>query len=286
MECYAVKPDRELLFATAPENIVKKVFDEGEDTLLFAGFSGGKMVSYAVFSHPLKTAREVWLSYIYTAESYREQGMATELLSSSEEYLKKKSVTDILLKSIMRSHEAEEFLHFFVKRGFFPLSVSGRCLIYQYRDMLDPGVFELLEKKKEKLPPISHFKDINKKLLSLVPVKIRREDEELSCFLIAKDRIYGVAAACPIEDFSANTEGETAVCINEIWLDEDARKKGLFLPLFHAVCEEACRTMSEDMRIQLFLKDDAAYHGLLQMFNPPEQEYLVQEYIKPLNKRN
>ena len=32
--------------------------------------------------------------------------------------------------------------------------------------------------------------------------------------------------------------------------------------------------------IQLFLKDESAYYGLMQMFNPPEQEWMVQEYMK------
>jgi len=37
-----------------------------------------------------------------------------------------------------------------------------------------------------------------------------------------------------------------------------------------------------DLRILLCVKDEGAYRGLSQVFNPPEQEYLVQEYMRLL----
>ncbi|MCR4656724.1 MAG: GNAT family N-acetyltransferase [Lachnospiraceae bacterium] len=312
MNCYALKPERELLSATAPESIVRMVFDGREDILFLAGFEDissengdeTKMVSYAVFSHPRGIGRGVWLSYLYTAERYREEGMATKLLSFSEEYLKKKSVTDIMARILTEPEAAGEYHHFFTERGFLPLCLTGRLLVYQYKDMLDPGVFDFLEKKKAQLPPVLHLGDFNRKLLGMIPVELSEEDETFSCFLMAEGRLCGAAVACRAAK-RTETEREDAdmsgileydgyeelppaetVCIKEIWLDEGARKKGMFLPLFHAVCEEAKTVLSEEMRVQLFIKDEAAYHGLLQMFNPPEQEYLVQEYMKSLVERD
>ena len=61
----------------------------------------------------------------------------------------------------------------------------------------------------------------------------------------------------------------------------------MFLPLLHAVAEEAKKQLSyEEMQLCIYLKDDSAYHGLSQMFNPPEKEYLVQEYVKCLFERS
>ncbi|MBR3539116.1 MAG: GNAT family N-acetyltransferase [Eubacterium sp.] len=278
MNCYEFLPDEELLYATAPSHIADRVMDEKQDTLLLGGFEEGNLISYAVFSHPLKTGREVWLDYLYTAESCRENGVATELLTFAEEYLGKMNITDILVRVLTEPETAKEYHHFFTTRKYIPLSLTGRCMLYKYKDMLDPGAFQLLEKKKALLPPVIRYGDVDKKLLSRLPIRIEEEDKELSFFLVLKGELYGMASASLLD---SNT-----VCIKEIWLNDDARKKGLFLPMLHAVTEEAKNLLSEDMWLCLYLKDEAAYHGLGQMFNPPEQEYLVQEYVKCLFKRS
>ncbi len=279
MICYELLPDEELLSATAPDYIVKKLLDEKQDTLFLGGFEEDKMVAYAVFSHPLNTGREVWLDYLYTAEKHRERGVATELLKLAEETLKKKQIADILVKILTLPETAEEYLHFFKTRGYIPLSLTGRCMQFKYDDMLDPGAFQLLERKRALLPPVLHYDEIDKKLILRLPIRIDEEDKALSCFLMKEDRMYGAASACILED--------DMVCIKEIWLDERARKTGMFLPLLHAVAEEARKKLSrEKMQLCIYLKDDSAYHGLSQMFNPPEKEYLVQEYVKCLFERS
>ena len=279
MICYELLPDEELLNETAPSYVAEKLMDEKQDTMFLGGFEDDKMVAYAVFSHPYNTGREVWLDYLYTAESYREKGTATEMLSLAEDVLKKKNIADILVKVLTVPDTAEEYLHFFKTRGFIPLSLTGRCMLYQYNDMLDPGAFQLLERKKALLPPILHLGDIDKKLVLRLPIRITEEDAELSCFLMDKGSLYGAASACILE--------ENTVCIKEIWLEDKARKMGMFLPLLHAVAEEAKKQLSyEEMQLCIYLKDDSAYHGLSQMFNPPEKEYLVQEYVKCLFERS
>ncbi|MCR5790391.1 MAG: GNAT family N-acetyltransferase [Lachnospiraceae bacterium] len=280
MNCYVVQPDEELLAATAPESIVADVMDEKADILCLAGVEEGKLVTYAVFSHSAESGNGVWLTYLFTAEAYREQGFATELLAYAEEYLRKKKASDILVRILTEPDPASEYIHFFTKRGYMPLTLTGRCLVYEYRDMLDPGVFQILNEKKAHLPKIRHFADMDRKLVGMLPVTVSGEDQELSCFLTQKDEICGAAIACSYEN------GDVPVlCIKEIWLNDDARKKGFFLPLLYAATEEAKKRLSETMMVQLFIKDDAALHGLFQMFNPPEQELLVQEYMKSLRTK-
>ncbi len=79
---------------------------------------------------------------------------------------------------------------------------------------------------------------------------------------------------------------ERTVCIKEIWLSKEAGKKGFFLPMLHSVAEEAAKQLSEDICLKIILNDEGAYKGLDQMFNPPEREYLIQEYMKSLITRD
>ena len=70
--------------------------------------------------------------------------------------------------------------------------------------------------------------------------------------------------------------------VSEIVLNNEAKKKGLFMPLFYSVVKAAEKDKRGDLRILLCVKDEGAYRGLSQVFNPPEQEYLVQEYMRLL----
>ncbi len=282
MNCYILKPEEwmeTVIEATAPSYIADKVRSDGGRILTVAGFEEDRLISYALFSQPENGAPEVWLDFFYTKEDQREEGRATELLKFAEEYLKKKRIADILIRMVAEPEEAGEFADFFINRGYLPLSTTGRLMVYEYKDMLAPGVFQFLSERKKSLPkPVSYEEIKGIQGWHSVPVDIEPEDEEFSCFFVEKNAVIGAAAA-----FRSD---ERTVCIKEIWLSEEAGKKGYFLPMLHSVAEEATKQLSEDISLKIILNDEGALKGLDQMFNPPEREYLIQEYMKSLITRD
>ena len=268
-----------IIDATAPSHIADKVRDEGDRILTVVGFEEDRLISYALFSQPENGAPEVWLDFFYTKEDRREEGFATELLKFAEDYLKKQKIADIVIRMAAGPEEAGEFADFFINRGYLPLSLTGRLMVYEYKDMLAPGVFQFLSERKKSLPKPVSFEEIKKvQGWRSIPIDIEPEDEEFSRFFVDKNSVIGAAAA-----FRSD---ERTVCIKEIWLSEEAGKKGFFLPMLHSVAEEATKQLSEDICLKVILNDEGAYRGLGQMFNPPEREYLIQEYMKSLITRS
>ena len=276
MKCFATGPEIGIVKRTAPERILKGLLDESRHSLMFTGFEASKLMCYALFSESKENPDEVWLDYIYTSPDHREEGCATELLSFARDYLKELGASSIICRLIVSYANAGDFSSFFQNRDFIPLTLTGRLLVYDFNDMLDPGVFQLLEKKRTMLPPIISYDKASKlTLFKTIPISIMEGEKQLSCFFAGKGGIYGAAAAY-------NADSRTLV-IREIYLEKDAEKKGLFLPMLAAVVEEAKKSLDEEnMRIQIFLHNETEYRGLMQIFNPPEEEYLVMEFMNVL----
>ncbi len=276
MKCFAMQPDYDLLKRTAPKRILEDVKDDNKKTLILAGFEDMKMVCYAVFSQLDTSPREIWLEYIFTSALHREEGYASGLLSYASDYFKELGASCIICRMLANPINAGEFAEFFENRGYIPLTLTGRLLVYDYEDMLAPGVFQLLEKKKAALPPVLSYEKVKKMtLFKTIPIDILDGEEELSCFFADKSGVYGAAASY--------TPDDDTVVIREIYLEPEAEKKGLFLPILASVVEEAVKVLGEEnMKLHIFLKNDTEYRGLMQVFNPPEEEYLVLEFIQNL----
>ncbi len=261
--------------AKLPESVFPVQRNDRARRIVIAGFEEEKLISYAMFSEDVYDKRNVWLDYFHTLRSHREQGKAGELLSYSAEFFRDLGIQCILCRIVTEMESAEEYHEYFTGRGYIPLTLTGRLLAYQLRDMVAPGVFQLLEKKREKLPSMISWQEARKlEGFNAFPAAVDANEQELSRYLVLNGKPAGCALCSMTE--------EGTLFVSEIVLNEEAKKKGLFMPLLYSVVKEAELRVRGDLSILLCVKDEGAYRGLSQMFNPPEQEYLVQEYMLPL----
>ncbi|MBR4515184.1 MAG: GNAT family N-acetyltransferase [Lachnospiraceae bacterium] len=266
--------DHDLLSLTAPEDVLEEILEGGSEHIMIGGFDDGALICYALFSHTIGETKDVWLNYIFTAEHFRETGKATELLSYSADFLRKLGVVNILVRIVALPEQALDVYHFFGKRRYIPLELTGRLLIYRVRDMMDAGVLQMLDERVTKLPPMVGYEEARKIIgFADLPFNIKPFEREFSRFLISDGKV----AACAICSLD-----EEILTVSDLYLDEKAKKQGFFVLILYSVITGAKEIVGDKLILKLCLNDDGAFNGLLQMFNPPDEEYLVQEYMNCL----
>ncbi len=278
-----ILPESSLLETTAPPYVGALVRQEGMESCILAAIGNGALLGYALFSHPAGSSKDVWLEYLYTREDIRETGVATGLLDYGSEYMKKKGVANILCRMYLKFGEAKDAVQFFLHRDFIPLSLNGRLLAYRYRDMTDSGFFDIIGRNRKKLPPSVSAAEAGKKSLNALLAKQREtgfsfenKDLEAGCSRFMKDGEEIEAAMI------AKVIGDKTLYAESPYMTPKARKKNLFPILFSDVVAEAKKSFEDDFLILVSLNDDSAYYGMMQLFNPPEREYLEQVYMRCL----
>ena len=274
-----IRPDRKILEATAGQDVCNVVFGGGYEICMIAGMENEEIVCYAVFSLIPDSGEEAYLEYLYTVPGRREQGKCTALLEYSEGYLAEKGIQIITSRVDLAPEFALEYNSFITQRGFMPLNLGGRILVYRLDDMLGAETIQTVLESKNVLPPVSRLSQVDKKIMNVFLSEKKHTgfyffrdecDEHYSRFFVEGGKIHGALIA-------SRTDNDM-LYISAIYLDETARKKNMFLPLLCSCIEQVLD--EKDINIIICLDDDVIYKGMLKIFNPPDQEYLVLEHMK------
>lgn len=281
MEYKRIKPYKELLATTSTPDVFEVVFGGRYEICMIAGVEDGRLICYAVFSHMPVSNRDVYLEYLFTVRDKREQGVCTELLKYCEKYLKERGVSVILTRVFLRPGVAEDYNTFLTGRGFIPLNVTGRLLNYRLRDMMDAGTIQTILRAKNKLPEVMDYKGAGEKRINALLADRNRTgfffakqecDETISRFFVENDEIHGaIIASRP----SADT-----LYISALYMDRIAEKRNMFLSLFCECLEPVLSDIDEeDIKVIIMLESETVYKGLMMVFIPPDEEYLVLEHM-------
>ena len=284
MNFIRIKPDRKLLEATAGQEVCCVVFSGRYEICMIAGTENEEIVCYAVFSHIPEADAEVYLEYLYTVPELREQGKCTELLKYAEGYLAGKGIRIITSRIDLAPEYALEYDSFITNRGFHPLNLGGRIMVYRLDDMLDAETIQTVLDSKNVLPPVSSLNQIDKRVMNVFLDDRKHTgfyfykdecDERHSRFFVEDGKVHGaVIASRPEADM---------LYISAIYIDEYAHKKNMFLPLLCNCIESVLD--EKDINIIICLDDEATYKGMLKIFNPPDSECIVLEHMKYIAER-
>ncbi len=288
MEYVRVNPDRNLLERTSTADTLEVVFCGKYEICMLAGMEEDKLICYAVFSHIPGSSKEVYLEHLFTIRGRREEGNVSALLAYSENYFAERGMTAILSRFFLKPEFAVEFNEFMVARGFLPLCLTGRILHYNLADMLGAGTIQTMIKARKKLPPILTIKKVGEQQINALLARhketgftfVKEEaDEKYSRFYMDGDVINGaIIASRPSED---------TLYISALYMDRFAEKKNIFLSLFSECVAPVCKDLSEnDIKVIVVLNNETVYNGLMEVFNPPEEEYLILEHMKQLKGVN
>ncbi len=287
MKFEQIEPNVELLVATAPKRINELVSDEKKETMIFAGLDNGEVICYAVFSHFPEAGHDVYLDYFYTLPEHRRQGCIKRLVEESAKVLKKSGVSSILIRHKAVYEKAEELNEIVLKAGCLPLNLTGRVLLYRLHDMLDAGVFQTIIKNRKKLPQVYDINSIGQERMPMMMAKASAQG-----FSFVQDKNMEPYSRFYVEDgeidaaLIAVKPGEDTLYITGVYLEDKKKDQNLFLILF-SECVYAALQSDEDKEFKIILSvdNDGIYKGLMNIFNPPDMEQLVLEYMLPLSKK-
>lgn len=280
MEYRFVKLGAELLYLTAPSYLEKLRQDRSFETLCVAGFEGGKAVCLSFFSR-LKGSADCYLEYIYCTPPCRGKGFAEALFGHCISVLKELGFRRLLVKKAVNPEEAERLHQMLMRHGFLPLNCSQRLMLYSLEDIRMAGLIPLILGNQDKLPQILSFKEAGEGCFRRFMEKIGRRDVTgmgifvpYSQFFLEGDEISGAMlawAAVP-----------SLLAISLISLDETAKKQGVFPELLAKTLDAAEKSLGEGFSFLANVEEKTVYDGLLQVFNPPDDEGFFLEYAMDL----
>ncbi|MBO5552380.1 MAG: GNAT family N-acetyltransferase [Lachnospiraceae bacterium] len=278
-----ILPDEKLFSKTAPPYISAIVNSGSYEVCVLAAVDDGELKGYGVFSHMKGSSRDIWLEYLYTEPRFREQGIASGLLEYAEGYMKKKKAAGLFCKLYVKYSEAKETASYLMKRGYLPLSRDGRLLAYRHGDMVDAGLFDLILRNRKKLPLTVKASEVSDKSIDMLlsekaatGFSFDRNSlrDSFSRFILEGDRIVWALIAQRI--------GEDTLYLKEPFVAQGFGELNVYPVLLTDVINDARESFPGDFLLLLRLEDDRTYYGMMQNFNPPEREYMVQEYMKCL----
>ena len=278
-----ILPDEKLFSKTAPPYVSAIVNSGNYEVCVLAAVDEGELKGYGVFSHMKGSSRDIWVEYLYTCPQFREKGIASGLLEYAEGYMRRRKAAGLFCKMYVKYSEAKETASYLMKRGYLPLSRDGRLLAYRYGDMADSGLFDAVQRNRKKLLPSVKASEVSDKSINLLMSEKAATgfsfDEgnlqnTFSRFILKGDRIVGALVAQRISD--------DTLYLKEPFMAGDFVEKNAYPVILTDVITDAVKSFPGDFLIMMRLEDDRTYYGMMQTFNPPEREYMVQEYMKCL----
>ena len=278
-----ILPDEKLFSKTAPPYVSAIVNSGNYEVCVLAAVDEGELKGYGVFSHMKGSSRDIWVEYLYTSPQFREKGIASGLLEYAEGYMRRRKAAGLFCKMYVKYSEAKETASYLMKRGYLPLSRDGRLLAYRYGDMADSGLFDAVRRNRNKLLPSVKASEVSDKSINLLLSEKAATgfsfDEgtlknTFSRFILKGDRIVGALVAQRISD--------DTLYLKEPFMAGGFVEKNAYPVILTDVITDAVKSLPGDFLIMMRLEDDRTYYGMMQTFNPPESEYMVQEYMKCL----
>ena len=163
-----ILPDEKLFSKTAPPYASGIVNSGNYEVCVLAAVDEDRLKGYGVFSHMKGSAGDIWLEYLYTCPRFREKGIASGLLEYAEGYMRRRKAAGLFCKMYVKYSEARESASYLIKRGYLPLSRDGRLLAYRHGDMVDAGLFDLVQRNRKKLPPSVKVSGVSDKSIKLL----------------------------------------------------------------------------------------------------------------------
>lgn len=279
MEIKRISPDPEVINAIIAPGIRNLETEGNLETVYLGGFEQDKLICFGVFSRRLnEEPSEIYLEYLYTIPDSRDSGMCRTFVNACSAYLAKLSVRYILVKYCLFPDAAIGFNGLMRGCRFTPLSLTGRLLHYNSRDLKRRGAIQLILKNRDNLPPVESFEKAGED----IALSFLRKHGNTPVFSHAIDtafsQVYMNDNEVDAAIVASSPDGKT-LYITALYMDDIAKQKNMFLSLFTECMDAAGRKLNDDFDIYFQLADESIVQNLLTVFNPPDEEYMILEYM-------
>lgn len=279
MEIKRIDPDPAIINSIITQGLRNLKAENNLETVYLGGFEQDRPVCFGVFSRRLnEDPSEIYLEYLYTIPDSRDSGMCRMFVSACSDYLKEFSVRYILVKYCLSPDAAIGFNGLMRGCRFTPLSLTGRLLHYNSRDLKRRGAIQLVLKNRDKLPPVESFEKAGEDIV----MSFLRKNGNAPVFSYAIDtafsQVYMNNNEVDAAIVASSPDGKT-LYITALYMDDIAKQKNMFLSLFSECMDAAGQKLNNDFDIYFQLSDESIVQNLLTVFNPPDEEYMILEYM-------
>lgn len=234
-------------------------------------------VAAALLTPAAEEAEELCLLDLCVEQSFREQGVARALLQNLAAALAKEGKRSLRVRCMGGINQVTEIYELLVTAGFLPCLLTGRMLSWQLTDWLDSP---LAEQMKETPVPATNVCDA----LALpedMRVKLNRRagafDPQLSRFYFVEEKLAGAVFV--------KRADEHTVIVYRTHLAEQVPFRKVYVPMFASLFQELRRTLAEDDVISVISSDSQETYALRKMFDEPDSETFVQEYVRVFSEQ-
>ena len=259
--------------------------DDDAQVIFFSAEEEGKSIGYIMYYYNLADGKTVRLLDTSVSPLHRRKGVMEKLIDFSENRLCEMGTHAIRIQSIVPYERAEVLFKIFTKQEFIPILLSGRYLVYRYKDLLASDTLTVLGKNRGKIVKCRTFSRENEMdIMDFV------KEEYSKGLLLTKGQIrskYTIYSGKEdIEAVLPVTVMNNMAIVYPFHGAKEGMSGKMFLPMFEESIHRIVEDYGDNIQIGIILTDNEIYEGLEKVFNPPDEDYLYQSYLKVIEEED
>ncbi len=281
-----IYPSRSELEKIMPDRIFDIAVSDPKAIYFGNRHKDGGLKSFAYFMPDTRDAKAVRLCFIFTDWKADGQGLSGSLFDYCIDEFKSMGIEKITGRFDAKAEEAKAVVRYGRDVLGLKFADSDHILLrYTLDQLYTSGAINTVMKSENIDKIASRLTDIKDPALRAFYVSnydgshiitLSSLANEYSRYYIRKEKIHGAIVA--------ERTGDMIVQIRDLVLDELAMKDNIYMFLFSSCLDEVRRRIGDDAQIYFYFSASSPiYNGLLNMFTPPEEEYVVLEYKREIS---
>ncbi len=281
-----IYPSRNELEKILPDRIFDLAASDPKALYFGSRYEDGRIESFAYFMPDIREAKAVRLCFIFTDWHIDGQGVSGALFDYCLDEFRSMGIEKITGRFDAGAEEAEAVVrygknvlglkfvnsdHILLKYTIDQLYTSGAIKTVMKSENIDKVAKKITDIKDPVLRSFYVSNYDGSHIITLSSIA-----NEYSRYYVRNGKIHGAIIA--------ERTGDMIVQIRDLVMDELAMKDNIYMFLFSSCLDEVRKTIGDDAQIYFYLSASSPiYDGLLNMFTPPEEEYVVLEYQREIN---
>lgn len=218
---------------------------------------------------------EICLQDLCVERSFRGQGIAHTMMQNLAAALAAEGKQTMRVRCMGEMNQVTEIYDLLLSGGFVPCLLTGRLLSWQMMDWLDSPLAEQI--KEIPTDHICDAKTLPEKMRDALVSRAGDYDPELSRFYIVEKKLAGAVYVKRINEHS--------VVAYQTYLAKNVPFRKVYVSLLTSFFQQLRRILDEDDMVSVLSNSSEEEHVLRKLFDEPDNESFVQEYVRRLADR-
>ena len=242
--------------------------------------SGKQMIAAAVCAQIPGRADEVMVPDLCVDVSYRSQGVARALIQNLAADLAADGKHMMRMRCTGSVNQLAGVYELLIGAGMIPTLLTGRIMNWQMMDWSDSPLTRQMKTTPVPTDFICNAQGLTEHMRAELAERAGDYDPDLSRFYIIDEKLLG--ALC-VRRIGADPDGETdAVVAYRTYVSPARTFLKVYVPLITSLYQELKKVLPEEASVSVVSSDEAQERALRRLFDEPDSESLVQEYVRVL----